>query len=127
MSSESLHSPRERLSNETLNLHFAIASLREELDAVDWYRQRADDTEDETLKMVLLHNMREEIEHAAMLIEWIRRSDADFADCLKTYLFSEGPILKEERTSQTTSAQRYPAPGANDTEPGFTIGSLRGG
>jgi hypothetical protein len=126
MSSKSLHAPRERLSDETLNLHFAITSLREELDAVDWYRQRADDTEDTTLKELLFHNMREEIEHAAMLIEWIRRSDADFAGCLNTYLFTEGSLLKEGRTA-TASAHRDAAPGANDTEPGFTIGSLRGG
>jgi uncharacterized protein len=74
MSSENLHAPRERLSQETLNLHFAIVSLMEELDAIDWYRQRADDAEDETLKQLLLHNMREEMEHASMLLEWIRRA-----------------------------------------------------
>ncbi len=67
MSSESLHAPRERLSRQTLNLHFAIVSLMEELDAIDWYRQRADDAEDETLKELLLHNMREEMDHASML------------------------------------------------------------
>ena len=69
MSSENLHAPRERLSERTLNLHSAIISLMEELDAIDWYRQRADDTEDETLKQLLLHNMREEMEHASMLLE----------------------------------------------------------
>src|SRR5437588_874414 len=73
MSSENLHAPRERLSQKTLNLHFAIVSLMEELDAIDWYRQRADDAEEETLKELLLHNMREEMEHASMLLEWIRR------------------------------------------------------
>ena len=89
MSSENLHAPRERLSQETLNLHFAIVSLMEELDAIDWYRQRADDAEDETLKQLLLHNMREEMEHASMLLEWIRRRDSDFERFLKTYLFTE--------------------------------------
>src|SRR2546423_7830015 len=83
MSSENLHAPRERLSQETLNLHFAIVSLMEELDAIDWYRQRADDAEDETLKQLLLHNMREEMEHASMLLEWIRRRDSDFERFLK--------------------------------------------
>ena len=97
MSSENLHAPRERLSPETLNLHFAIASLMEELDAIDWYRQRADDAEDQTLKELLLHNMHEEMEHASMLLEWIRRRDADFERFLKIYLFSEGSILQEER------------------------------
>ncbi len=92
MSSEGLHAPRERLSAETLALHQAISSLIEELEAVDWYRQRADDCEDAALKEILLHNMREEMEHAAMVLEWIRRNDADFAKELKDYLFTQGEI-----------------------------------
>jgi uncharacterized protein len=105
MSSENLHAPRERLSAETLNFHFAITSLQEELDAIDWYRQRADDTEDETLKALLLHNMREEMEHASMLLEWIRRHDADFARHLKTYLFTEAPILEIEDEATAEGAE----------------------
>lgn len=96
MSSESLHAPRERLSKHTLGMHHAIVSLMEELEAIDWYRQRADDTEDEALKALLLHNMREEMEHASMLLEWIRRSDGDFNRFLKIYLFTEAPILEVE-------------------------------
>ena len=116
MSSESLHAPRERLSKHALRLHHALVSLIEELDAVDWYRQRADDTEDEALKGLLLHNMREEMEHASMLLEWIRRSDADFAAHLKTYLFTEKPILEIE-----SDAEGNGKPGAH----GFTVGTLR--
>ena len=126
MSSENLHAPRERLSQETLNLHFAIVSLMEELDAIDWYRQRADDAEDETLKQLLLHNMREEMEHASMLLEWIRRRDSDFERFLKTYLFTEGSILQEEKAA---TAEGVGGGGSETTrrsvEPGFTIGSLR--
>ena len=92
MSSESLHAPRENLSAKTLALHQAIASLIEELEAVDWYRQRADDCADPALKDILLHNMREEMEHAAMVLEWIRRNDPDFDHELKDNLFKEGPI-----------------------------------
>lgn len=92
MSSESLHAPRERLSKHTLAMHQAISSLMEELEAVDWYRQRADDCDDDALKDILLHNMREEMEHAAMVLEWIRRNDADFEKELKENLFSDGPI-----------------------------------
>lgn len=126
MSSENLHAPRERLSERTLNLHFAIVSLMEELDAIDWYRQRADDAEDETLKGLLLHNMREEMEHASMLLEWIRRRDADFERFLKTYLFTEGSILQEEKAATAEGVGRS-ASDANrgGTERGFTIGSLR--
>ncbi|MBZ0136085.1 MAG: ferritin [Planctomycetes bacterium] len=92
MSSEGLHAPRERISKETLAMHQAISSLMEELEAVDWYRQRADDCEDKALKKILLHNMREEMEHAAMVLEWIRRNNEDFAKELKEYLFKEGDI-----------------------------------
>ncbi|MDA0703519.1 MAG: ferritin [Proteobacteria bacterium] len=96
MSSEGLHAPRERLSKETIALHQAISSLMEELEAVDWYRQRADDCDDPALKEILLHNMREEMEHAAMVLEWIRRASSDFDHELKTYLFSKGNILEAE-------------------------------
>jgi len=92
MSSEGLHAPRERLSKETLSMHHAIVSLMEEMEAVDWYRQRADDCEDEALKAILLHNMREEMEHAAMVLEWLRRNNADFAAQLKEFLFTDGEI-----------------------------------
>ena len=96
MSSEDLHAPRERLSPKTLAMHQAIASLMEELEAVDWYRQRADDCDDTALKDILLHNMREEIEHASMALEWLRRNDVDFEKQLRTYLFSNGNILEVE-------------------------------
>ena len=96
MSSEGLHVPREKLRKETLHLHYAITSLIEELEAVDWYRQRADDTEDPDLKAILLHNAHEEIEHASMALEWIRRNDGEFAEQLKEYLFSEGSITGHE-------------------------------
>ena len=92
MASDSLHAPRERLSKETLHMHHAIVSLMEEMEAVDWYRQRADDCEDEELKEILLHNMREEMEHAAMVLEWIRRNNSDFDHELRDYLFKDGDI-----------------------------------
>jgi hypothetical protein len=107
-------------------LHFAIVSLMEELDAIDWYRQRADDAEDETLKELLLHNMREEMEHASMLLEWIRRRDSDFERFLKTYLFTEGSILKEEQAATAEGGGRSgSAASRSRAETGFTIGSLR--
>ena len=94
MSSEGLHAPRERLSKKTLAMHHAIVSLMEELEAADWYRQRADDCEDAALKDILLHNMREEIEHAAMVLEWLRRSDDDFDEQLRKFLFKEGDVTE---------------------------------
>jgi ferritin-like protein len=96
MSSETLHVPRESLSKATLHLHYAITSLMEELEAVDWYRQRADDTDDDSLKAILIHNANEEMEHACMIIEWIRRNDPKFNEQLREYLFTEKPITEVE-------------------------------
>jgi uncharacterized protein len=121
MSSETLHAPRERLSRDTIALHQAIASLMEELEAADWYRQRADDCEDEQLKGILLHNMREEMEHASMLLEWIRRNNADFAGHLKEYLFTEKPILEVEKATTAAEAKGKDRP----RDVGFTVGRLK--
>jgi hypothetical protein len=99
MSSEGLHVPREKLSKKTLELHYAIASLMEEFEAVDWYRPRADDTEDAELKAILLHNAREELEHAAMVLEWMRRNDADVNEQLTEYLFKPGSITGHEEAA----------------------------
>ena len=100
MASENLHVPREKLSKSTIQLHYAISSLMEELEAVDWYRQRADDTDDADLKAVLIHNANEEIEHAAMVLEWIRRQEPKFDEMLKTYLFTTAPITKVEEQAE---------------------------
>jgi hypothetical protein len=99
VSSEVLHVPREKLRPATLNLHYAITSLMEEFEAVDWYRQRADDCDDASLKAILLHNAREELEHASMILEWIRRNDAEAAKQFKDYLFTEGSITGREEGS----------------------------
>lgn len=92
MAHEGLHEPAEQLSQETLDRHRAIVSLIEELEAVDWYQQRADACKNKELKAILAHNRDEEKEHAAMLLEWIRRNDPAFSKELKDYLFSEKPI-----------------------------------
>src|SRR5471030_1888095 len=101
MSSEGLHVQREKLRRETLNLHYAITSLIEELEAVDWYRQRADDCDDPELKAILLHNAREEIEHGSMALEWIRRNDSEFDEHLREYLFAKGSITGRETEAKT--------------------------
>ena len=100
MSSEGLHVPREKLSKKTLNLHNAITSLIEEFEAVDWYRQRAEDTDDEALKAILLHNAREELEHAAMVLEWMRRNDDEVNAQLRDYLFTDGSITGREEDAE---------------------------
>lgn len=90
--SDSYHEPLEQLSEKTRLMHQAIVSLQEEFEAVDWYRQRADACTDEELQSILLHNMREELEHACMCLEWLRRNDTDFDGYMREYLFTDGPI-----------------------------------
>lgn len=89
----------EKLSKETLDLHRAWNSLVEELEAMDWYQQRIDVTSNAELKDILKHNLGEEKEHSAMLLEWIRRNDSQFAKQMKTYLFKEKSILEIEEES----------------------------
>jgi hypothetical protein len=96
MASEGLHEPAELLDEATIDRHRAYVSLKEELEAVDWYDQRTTATKDPTLAAVLAHNRDEEKEHAAMTLEWLRRHDAKLDEVLRTYLFSEGPILAVE-------------------------------
>ena len=92
MSSVGYHEPVEELSAETRDMHRAIVSLMEELEAVDWYNQRADACKDAELKAILEHNRDEEKEHAAMVLEWIRRKDPRFSKELHEYLFTKKPI-----------------------------------
>ncbi len=92
MSSVGYHEPIEELSAETRDMHRAIVSLMEELEAIDWYNQRVDACKDEELKAILAHNRDEEKEHASMVLEWIRRKDSTLSIQLKDYLFTEKPI-----------------------------------
>lgn len=84
-----LHEERTQLKKETLDLKRAIDSIKEELEAVDWYNQRADACSDENLRKILIHNANEEKEHAAMLIEWLRQHDEAFAKEMKEYMFAK--------------------------------------
>ena len=92
MASEGYHEPISELSDETRDMHRAIVSLMEELEAVDWYNQRVDACKDDELKAILAHNRDEEREHAAMVLEWIRRRDPKFDGELKDYLFTDKAI-----------------------------------
>ena len=92
MSNEGYHEPIDELSDETRDMHRAITSLMEELEAVDWYNQRVDACKDDELKAILAHNRDEEIEHAAMVLEWIRRKNPVFNAELKNFLFTDKPI-----------------------------------
>lgn len=92
MASEGYHEALDDLSEETRNMHRALVSLMEELEAVDWYNQRVDACQEPELKAILAHNRDEEKEHAAMLLEWIRRRDPTFDKELRDYLFTDKPL-----------------------------------
>jgi ferritin-like protein len=123
-SSAELHEDPSKLSPETVDRHRAIISLMEELEAVDWYDQRVEAADDEALAAVLAHNRDEEKEHAAMNLEWLRRRDAGWDEQLRTYLFTDAPILEVEDDAESGGgdAADSEAPAAGD----LGIGSLRG-
>jgi hypothetical protein len=104
MASEGLHEAAELLDEATIDRHRAYVSLKEELEAADWYDQRVAATKDPTLAAVLAHNRDEEKEHAAMTLEWLRRHDPKLDEHLRTYLFTEGPITGIEAAAAAAAA-----------------------
>lgn len=119
--STTLHENSESLDPKTIDRHRAIVSLMEELEAVDWYAQRAEATVDSALRAILEHNRDEEKEHAAMVLEWLRRNDAEIDKQLRTYLFTEGDVGRIEESETAGGADVAAA--ARDGCLG--IGSLR--
>jgi len=114
------HEAEARLTSGTLDMHRALTSLQEELEAVDWYQQRVDATGDAELRAILEHNRDEEKEHAAMVLEWIRRRDPSFDQRLRQYLFTEGSITERETATSRNGASPVGAVAVS-------VGSLRGG
>jgi ferritin-like protein len=129
MSHEGYHEPADLLPEATKDFHRAIVSLMEELEAIDWYQQRADATKDEALRAIMLHNRNEEAEHAMMTLEWLRRRDAKIDEVTRTYLFAEGEITQIEEAKKAAGAigQGGGAPaGESAASPAsLGIGSLR--
>ena len=124
-SSAEFHESEERLRPETMDYHRGIVSLMEELEAVDWYNQRIDATDDRDLAAILAHNRDEEKEHAAMVLEWIRRRDPAFDEKLREYLFSQGSIVGREQAVEARTASANGA--SREARSAATVGSLRGG
>lgn len=88
------HETPESLSQETRDYIRALNSLKEEIEAIDWYQQRLDATSEKQLKKILMHNRDEEMEHACMMLEWLRRNMDGWNEMLKTYLFTDKEITK---------------------------------
>lgn len=125
MSSETLHENADTIGSEAVDLHRAIVSVMEELEAVDWYNQRAKATGNPELRAILEHNRDEEKEHAAMALEWLRRTDPKFAQHLKTFLFTEGPITEIEASMEAGGAEEADAAPTASGDGSLGIGSLR--
>lgn len=121
MASEYLHESAKALRPETIDRHRAVSSLMEELEAVDWYDQRIDAAIDAELKQILAHNRDEEKEHAAMVLEWLRRRDPKLDEHLRTYLFTSKSVLEIEEEAESGGGEAT-AGGEGCLE----IGSLRG-
>ena len=121
MSSEALQETPATLGPEITDQHRAIVSLMEELEAVDWYNQRAKATGNPELRAILEHNRDEEKEHAAMVLEWLRRRDPKLAEHLRTYLFTKEPVTEIEAVVEHGGGEE--AAVASDGSLG--IGSLR--
>ncbi len=113
------HEPEADLPESVRDAHRALTSLKEELEAIDWYHQRWAASKDETLRAVLAHNRDEEIEHAVMNLEWLRRNMARWDEVLHTYLFTTAPITGIEAAAENGA----PAVGARDD---LDVGSLKG-
>ena len=124
MSSEVLHEDANKLGPEIIDQHRAIVSLMEELEAVDWYNQRAKATSNPDLRAILEHNRDEEKEHASMVLEWLRRSDPKLMQHLKTFLFTEGPITEIEAEMVQAGASGESG-GGTSSDGSLGIGSLR--
>jgi ferritin-like protein len=125
--SAAFHESPEDLRPETRERHRGIASLMEELEAVDWYDQRIDAAGDDHLREVLRHNRDEEKEHAAMVLEWLRRGDATLDGFLRRYLFTERPIGELAAEAEAEGEGDVVAAGAGgDTEGGDASLGLRG-
>ena len=119
MSSETLHEDPAKLGSEIIDQHRAISSLMEELEAIDWYNQRAQVTTDDELRAILIHNRDEEKEHAAMVLEWLRRHDPKLDENLRKYLFTEESFVAQIAAEKAAA----PPPAAPDGH--LAIGSLR--
>ena len=117
------HEPLGELKSIDRNIARALTSLKEEIEAVNWYHQRAATCSDESLQQVLAHNRDEEIEHACMVLEWLRRNMAGWDDELKTYLFSDSPITEIEEKSLPLGVEEEVR--AISPQGGIGIGSLK--
>jgi len=125
MSSEGYHEPLEQLSAETRDFHRAITSIIEELEAIDWYNQRAQACADEALREILIHNRNEEVEHAMMGLEWLRRNHEIFRKNIETYIGTSEPITEIEDAANADAARKLAPSESRQRPTELGVGNLR--
>jgi len=113
------------ISSQAQEYHRMIQSVIEEMEAVDWYNQRADVTNDQELKSIVEHNRDEEIEHACMGLEWLRRNNPVWEENLKTFLFSQGPITAVEENEGNSDDNGEE--NNNNSDQSLGLNNLKGG
>jgi ferritin-like protein len=123
-SSATLH--EDNLKPKTVDEHRAYVSLQEELEAADWYNQRVEGATDPELAAILAHNRDEEKEHAAMVLEWLRRGDPKLDEHLRTYLFTQGSLLDIEAAAEGGSGESGGGGKGAGDDSSLGIGSLHG-
>lgn len=119
------HEPVAELSPQDRNYVRALMSLKEEIEAVDWYHQRMATSTDPQLKAILAHNRDEEMEHAVMVLEWLRRNMPGWDEQMRTYLFTQDDILAIEEEGEDAGAEAPAAEAASAVESDLGIGSLK--
>lgn len=112
--------PYDVLDEKTRDISRAITSLKEEIEAVNWYNQRVYTTKDPELAAIMAHNRDEEIEHACMTIEWLRRNMDKWDEELRTYLFTDGSIIEAEESAMGRTGSSSPKSGSS-----LSIGNLK--
>ena len=122
--SSQYHEPPDELSAKTRDCTRILVSLKEEIEAVDWYNQRMDLATDDQVRKILEHNRNEEMEHACMALEWLRRNMPNWDAMLRTYLFTEGDILSIEEGAEGHGGEAGGASPGAGTARGLGIGRL---
>lgn len=114
------HEPPEELPHSVRDLTRILVSLKEEVEAIDWYNQRIELASSSEVRAILRHNQEEEMEHAAMALEYLRRNMTGWDRALRTYLFTEKPISEIERRAMDSGEDSD----GNDRSGSLGIGNL---
>ena len=121
------HEPENELSALVRDQSRALKSLKEEIEAIDWYNQRVDAATDQQIAAIMAHNRDEEIEHACMALEWLRRNMGEWDESMRTFLFTTGDVtkLEEEAMGEGGSGEEGNSGSGGTGGSGLGIGGLK--